>query len=765
MRLVGEAVGSVVVRRRRVGKAAVGVQRQCAVRRPAHENGRQRVAVDVRVVAEHAWRRHRQHGVFIRAVAVVDRHRRVVHGVNRNRHRRDVRVEAAVVRLVGKAVGSVVVGGRRVGEAAVGVQRQRAMRRTGHQNGGDRCAVDIAVVAEHARRGHRQRGVLRSGVAVVDCDRRIVHGVDRHRHCRDVRIESGVVRLVGETVRPVVVRRGRVGEGAVGVQRQRAVRRAAHQDRGQRVAVDVGVVSEHTGRRYRQPGVLVRAVAVIDRRRCAVHRVDGNTDRRHVRVHDVVVGLVREAVRSGVARDRNVGEAAVGVQRQRAVTRTDHVDRRQRVAVDVGVVREHTGRVDEERHVLVRAVAVVDRDWRRVDDGDRYIDRRGRAAALAIGDRVGERVAPAVARRGRVRNRPVGIDRRRAMQRDGHGHHRQRIAVGIGIVGQNRDRRGAVLWGRHRIVHGTRCGVRPGERRARHPGRAADDRAGDGMAGAVAHGRATPFVQAPSGEEARRGGRDLHRPPVIDLLQTPRVVPHARFVQGADERALSLPARHHAGGVQRCAQRRVLDAVEPRREGADDQRRLERAVQIQPPRRPVICRRRVAPRPIGRDHCGAHDRVVQTGRRILEVRGQHVVAAPDPQEVVHVDVAALGLGHPLGHERDRDDATVPCVGRNAGRIATEPGFNRELGRTQTRRCAECDVGIAGELNALVPRARIHRDGRRVGARQCAIVRRELQHIAALCCERRRRRCHRGVREGDGAGAADLRPLTRHTRAG
>ena len=48
---------------------------------------------------------------------------------------------------------------------------------------------------------------------------------------------AAVVGLVGEAVRAVVVGGRRVGERAVGVQRQRAVRRAADQDRRQRVAV------------------------------------------------------------------------------------------------------------------------------------------------------------------------------------------------------------------------------------------------------------------------------------------------------------------------------------------------------------------------------------------------------------------------------------------------------------------------------------------------------------------------------------------------
>ena len=53
----------------------------------------------------------------------------------------NIAVGAAVIGLVAEAVGAVVVGVRRVGEAAVGIERQRAMRRAGGQDRGQRVAV------------------------------------------------------------------------------------------------------------------------------------------------------------------------------------------------------------------------------------------------------------------------------------------------------------------------------------------------------------------------------------------------------------------------------------------------------------------------------------------------------------------------------------------------------------------------------------------------------------------------------------------------
>src|SRR5439155_9567827 len=84
--------------------------------------------------------------VFGIGVAVVDRHRRVVHASDGDGHGGDARVGLAVVGLVGEAVGAVVVGRRRVAEAAVAVQGQAAVGGLAQQDGGQRVAFQAAVV-------------------------------------------------------------------------------------------------------------------------------------------------------------------------------------------------------------------------------------------------------------------------------------------------------------------------------------------------------------------------------------------------------------------------------------------------------------------------------------------------------------------------------------------------------------------------------------------------------------------------------------------
>src|SRR5205085_2581189 len=105
---------------------------------------------------------------------VVARDRRVVDRGDRDADGGDVTVEGAVVGLVGERIGAVVVGGGRVGETAVRIQRQRAVRRAAYQDGRQGRPVHVAIVAEHARRGDGQRRVLAGGAGVVARDRRVV---------------------------------------------------------------------------------------------------------------------------------------------------------------------------------------------------------------------------------------------------------------------------------------------------------------------------------------------------------------------------------------------------------------------------------------------------------------------------------------------------------------------------------------------------------------------------------------------------------------
>jgi len=65
------------------------------------------------------------------------------------------------------------------------------------------------------------------------------------------------------TVRPAVVRVGRVGQRPIGILRQIAMRRCRVRTDGQDIAVGIGVVAQNAGGRHGQHRVLIGAVSII----------------------------------------------------------------------------------------------------------------------------------------------------------------------------------------------------------------------------------------------------------------------------------------------------------------------------------------------------------------------------------------------------------------------------------------------------------------------------------------------------------------------
>jgi hypothetical protein len=177
------------------------------------------------------------------------------------------------------------------------------------------------------------------------------------------------------------------------------------------------------------------------------------------------------------------------------------------------------------------------------------------------------------------------------------------------------------------------------------------------------------------------------------------VVPDADLVEDAIERAV-----RNARRVERRGEARVLRAVGTNGL-ADDERRVEHAVEVQAPGRAVVAGGGVVPGP-ALDHRLASDRVVQPGRgarcAFLEVGHELTARRVDPEVEVHVDVRAVLLIAALGHQWDRGHAAGPCAVRDAGAVAVEPGLDRELGQVKCRRVAECHpvvdpVEVEGEV--------------------------------------------------------------------
>src|SRR6185369_5181366 len=108
-----------------------------------------------------------------------------------------------------------------------------------------------------------------------------------------------VVGFVSEAVRTIVVERRGVAEAAVAVECQGAVSGAADLDSGERIAINVAVIGQHTRCVHREGGVFGRGVTVVgdDRAGSAgriVDRSDGDADGGGGTVGLAIVGFVSE---------------------------------------------------------------------------------------------------------------------------------------------------------------------------------------------------------------------------------------------------------------------------------------------------------------------------------------------------------------------------------------------------------------------------------------------------------------------------------------
>ena len=149
----------------------------------------------------------------------------------------------------------------------------------------------------------------------------------------------------------------------------------------QRIPFDVGVVRLHADRHRR---VFVRSEAVVDCIRSIIHRCDRTADSRRRRAALTIADRVRVRGRAVVVGARHEGQrVAVGTQRDRTVRHSDgcatsddgravHLRDRQRVAIDIAVVRLHRHRC---RCVFIdRAKRISDRNRRVVHRVDGSAD-------------------------------------------------------------------------------------------------------------------------------------------------------------------------------------------------------------------------------------------------------------------------------------------------------------------------------------------------------------------------------------------------------
>ncbi|VTR67364.1 hypothetical protein DESC_600078 [Desulfosarcina cetonica] len=205
----------------------------------------------------------------------------------------------------GKGDGTVTVAGHTAAAGGDGVGQYHAGRVDG--------SIGIGVIGDHV---DDNGGVARCCGVVVDGHRR---NVGRRGHHRDrdrgrQAVEHAVIGDVIETD-AVAGSKGRCveAERPVGVKGEPCGRNAIN-GRGQRIAVNVAVVAQHTRRGHGQDRTGHGVVIVGHRHGCVVLPVDGDGHGRHVTVRSAVVGHVGELVDAVEIRVGAIGKRAVGRQ-------------------------------------------------------------------------------------------------------------------------------------------------------------------------------------------------------------------------------------------------------------------------------------------------------------------------------------------------------------------------------------------------------------------------------------------------------------------
>src|SRR5664280_2494690 len=229
----------------------------------AHEKGGQRVALHIRVVGKNARSRDDQRHIFRRGVGVVVGHGRVVHGCNVDGDRGEIAVGGAVVGAIGESVAAIVVGGRKVSEAAIGIEIQHSMTDVTYKHRDQRVALHIRVVGKDAGGGDGQTDVFQRGICVGHGDRGVIHRGDVDGDRGEIAVGGAVVGAVGESVAAVVVGGREVGETTIGVEIQHSMTDVTYKNCGQRVALHIRVVGKNARSRDDQRHIFRRGVIVV----------------------------------------------------------------------------------------------------------------------------------------------------------------------------------------------------------------------------------------------------------------------------------------------------------------------------------------------------------------------------------------------------------------------------------------------------------------------------------------------------------------------
>ncbi len=278
----------------------------------------QGLAFGVGVIAQHARRGHRERCVFDGSVIVVHGHGRIVdHWRDGDDDHSDVRVVCAVAGVIAKGDDAGVTESGRIDQRAVGPKRQCTKRGSVVEMRCQGLAFGVGVIAQHARRGHRERCVFDGSVIVVHGHGRIVdHWRDGDDDHSDVRVVYAVAGVISKEINPVKIKRGCINKSAIWQKRQLSKCGHRVKVRCQRAAFWVSVIVQHARRRHRERCVFGGGVAVVGGEWGSINRYHGDGDSGCAGTVAAIIGVIGKGVHTVKIERGRVDKSAVRQERQ-----------------------------------------------------------------------------------------------------------------------------------------------------------------------------------------------------------------------------------------------------------------------------------------------------------------------------------------------------------------------------------------------------------------------------------------------------------------